>query len=156
MDDDGHDEPSAAVPPTLPAELPQVLVDVLLPLMEQLLRFINGVAAPVLVQARGQMRQALMPANEWLRANGPRLVEIALSVKRTSAEVAFPNWDGLDTPEEWIAALRLVRQDDGVPLVWVPPAPVVKALVAAEDHEARDEVLLANAREIGTHARTHA
>lgn len=149
-----HSGLPAPAPKPASAELPPVVVEVLAPLMGQLVNFINSVAAPVLVQAREQLHQALTPANDWLRTNGPRIIEVALTVKRTGAEIAFPNWDALDTEEEWLAALRLVRRDDGVPLVWVPPAPVVKALVAAEHHEARDEVLLARARDIATHAQT--
>lgn len=107
----------------------------------------------MLVQVAEQMREALTPANEWLKVNGPLLIEVALAAKRAAAEVAFANWDELETEDEWLAALRLVRADDGVPLAWVPPGAVVKALVAAEDHDARDEVLLAHTREITEHAR---
>ena len=122
----------------------------LVPLLEQVAKFLNQIAAPVL----DQLRQAMAPANEWLRVTGPPLIELALAAKRATAEVAFANWHELETEDEWLSALCLVRADDGVPLAWVPPGAVVKALVAAADHEARDVVLLAHAREITAHAVT--
>lgn len=134
--------------------MPPTVVAVLVPLLEQVARFLNQVAAPMLVQAADQMRQVLPPASEWVRRVGPGLIELALVAKRATAEVAFANWDELDTEDEWLAALRLVQADDGVPLAWVPPGAVVKALVAAADHDARDEVLLAHAPQIEVHART--
>jgi hypothetical protein len=48
-----------------------------------------------------------------------------LALKRFSAGAHVENWAELDE-DEWLAALDLMRADDGVPIAWLPPGPIVK------------------------------
>jgi hypothetical protein len=135
-----------------PVQIPPAIAEILVTLMQYVVTFIDNVAVPAMTDALRRFQAELAPARTWLQTNGPKLLEATLHIKRTIAEMAFPNWDLLESDHEWVTALRLVRSDDGVPLVWVPPAAVVKALVHADDHDARNGVLLAHADEIRTHA----
>ena len=107
---------------------------------------------PVIDRWVTEASRALMPAREWLQVNGPKVAEVMLALQRVSAEAHVENWADLDEGE-WIAALDLMRADDGVPIAWLPPGAVVKELLAAADHDARNDVLLARAEEIAADAR---
>ena len=109
-------------------------------------------AQPTIDRWAAQAREAMVPLGRWLTANGPKILEVAATLQQFSAQAHVENWSELDE-EEWIAALNLMRSADGVPLAWVPPRHVVKALVTAPDHAARDEVLLAHADDIVAGAR---
>ncbi len=107
---------------------------------------------PVIDQRSAQAQRALVPVRRWLEINGPRVAEVMVALQKFSAEAHVENWADLDE-DEWIEALDLMRTDDGLPLAWLPPGHVVKALLAAADHGARDAVLLAHADEIAADAR---
>lgn len=49
--------------------------------------------------------------------------------------------------------LEGLLNDDGLPAVWVPPASILAAMLAADDRDARVEVLLANADAVAADAR---
>lgn len=88
----------------------------------------------------------------WLAEHGPEVAEVMLALKRFSAGAHVENWAELDE-DEWLAALDLMRADDGVPIAWLPPGPIVKELVAASDHEERNRVLMAHEKEIAADGR---
>ena len=109
-------------------------------------------AAPVVNRWALEANRALVPVRAWLAEHGPQVAEVMLALKRFSAEAHVENWADLDE-DEWLAALDLMRADDRVPIAWLPPGPIVKELLAAPDHEARNEVLLARESEIAADAR---
>lgn len=108
--------------------------------------------SPVVDEWTVRMRDAMTSSRKWLSVNGPKVVAAGLTLKKLSADSRVENWSAL-TQDEWILALQLMCADDGVPLAWTPPADIVKALVAAEDHNERNAVLLAHEVEIEAHAR---
>ncbi|MDQ2760133.1 MAG: hypothetical protein M3Y17_06790 [Actinomycetota bacterium] len=110
-------------------------------------------AAPVIDRWAAEADRALEPAREWLRTQGPQFGRVYLALQKYSAEAHVENWKELTEPEDWTKALDLMRLKDGVPLAWVPPARVVGELVAAADHAARNEVLLAHADVIAADGR---
>ncbi|MGI9090899.1 MAG: hypothetical protein ACR2GG_07340 [Gemmatimonadaceae bacterium] len=121
------------------------------PLLSPVVGALEGVQV-VIDRLVAQAHEALSPARAWLAANGPKVGEALLAIQRFSAEARVENWAELNE-DEWIAALALTTSDESVPLAWVPPAGVVKQLLAATNHEARDEVLLRERDAIGQRAR---
>jgi hypothetical protein len=99
-----------------------------------------------------RIQESLQPALEALAANSVSIAEVMLGAKKYAADAHVENWTLLDE-NEWMRAITLMRSDDGVPLAWVPPADIVKLLVAATDHDERDAVLIDNADAILAHAR---
>ena len=108
---------------------------------------------PTIQQLATRVDERLARARGWVAENGPQIAAAAVALKRLTAESRVENWATLDE-DQWIRALSLMCADDGVPLAWVPPAPIVEALLDAADHSARDVVLLAHADEIEQQART--
>ena len=107
---------------------------------------------PTLQQWTTRIDARLAAARAWVAENGPQIAAVAFALKKLAAGSHVENWSTLDE-DQWIRALSLMCADDGVPLAWVPPAPVVEELVDAADHAARDVVLLAHADEIEQQAR---
>jgi hypothetical protein len=108
--------------------------------------------APVVNRWAIEANRALVPVRAWLAEHGPEVAEVMLALKRFSAGAHVENWAELDE-DEWLAALDLMRADDGVPIAWLPPGPIVKELVAASDHEERNRVLMAHEKEIAADGR---
>ena len=86
-------------------------------------------------------------ARAWTREHGPAIAEVVLGVQYFAAHAHVENWADLEA-DDWEKAIELMRADDGVPLAWIPPSHIVKELVDANDHAARDVVLLARSDEI--------
>jgi len=109
------------------------------------------VAVERVEQARAAAQPALERADEmvgrvrkWTEANGPAIAEVMVAMRYFAAHAHVENWEDLET-NDWEKAIELMRADDGVPLAWIPASHIVKALVDADDHAARDAVLLAHA-----------
>jgi hypothetical protein len=83
----------------------------------------------------------------WLEQNGPAVVAGLQRLQRFAGESQIPNWEGLETGQ-WLQALEMMRRDDGVPLTWVPPREVVVAILEADNHAARNAVLLEHSEAI--------
>ncbi len=92
-------------------------------------------------------------ARAWTREHGPAIAEVVLGVQYFAAHAHVENWADLEA-DDWEKAIELMRADDGVPLAWIPPSHIVKELVDANDHAARDVVLLARSDEIAAACRT--
>ena len=120
--------------------------------VDRVSKAIDG-ALPTIEQWASSVDERLTRARGWVAENGPQIAGAAAALKKLSAESRVENWATLDE-DQWIRALSLMCADDGVPLAWVPPAPVVEQLLDAPDHAARDVVLLTHADEIEQHART--
>ncbi len=99
-----------------------------------------------------QMFDSVQRTRAWLEQHAPEIAEVIIGMRYYAAQARVENWVELQT-DDWVRALDLMRGDESVALAWVPPARVVKLLVDAPNHAARDDVLLARDHEIVAAAR---
>lgn len=116
------------------------------PKLQQRIREANRVVT-ALQPSLDRAQELLDDARAWTSEHGPAVAEVLVGVQYFAAHAHVENWDELDF-DEMETAMQLMRADDGVPLAWVPPSHIVKALVDADDHDARDAVLLAHSDEV--------
>ncbi len=113
---------------------------------ESVFKNINAVSS-LQRQVLGNLSQ-LEAFREFSRSVVPELAKLASLIPADW----FPrNWE--QEPDLDIDAAISIIVDEGIPLVWVPRAAIVAALVAAADAEARDEILLASRDEIADDCR---
>lgn len=149
--------PDGQVPSAFGSRFGEQLSAALKPLADDLRR--TGAAfseaiRPALLEFARNMEAAtagLEPLRETVRTSLAPLAEIVTEIQRRGAEAHVENWSGLTTSEMARARDLII---EGLPLAWVPPAEIVKALVSAADHTEQDEVLAAHGAEISAGART--
>ncbi len=109
--------------------------------------------APPAAPTAGDRYAALLRLRAWLDEHGP-LAAVGASTMRAQGDRAHVgNWLDLDD-DAWTRTLAAVRADAGVPLAWVAPTHVVRALLHAADDEARDAALEAAARDLSSAGRS--
>ncbi len=87
----------------------------------------------------------------WFAAHGPELAA-ALEVLRTQYQRSLSdNLHPLDA-DVAIAALELMSKDDGVVVVWMPPAEIVEQLVDVDTMAERDAIVVACGADIAVAA----
>lgn len=98
--------------------------------IEALSRFLQSDAAQVALTSAAAM------ARDW----GPILAAAVKDVEEAMDQGFPPNWSALTIPE--IFKTVDLMEETGWSLCWTPPAHVLNALLAADDGEARERILL--------------
>jgi len=136
--DDGEpmDDWRAQLARTLAEQLAPIFAATTAPLVDRVVEQLS----PVMTIADERITEALAPLLESVTAQwsdtllSPDFLALLEQVRR-------------ELPDNWPEDVDLddvteVIQDDGIPLVWVPPAAVVEEILEASDREARVDVLL--------------
>jgi hypothetical protein len=87
----------------------------------------------------------------WLDEHAPLVGAGAEDLRRHADVAHVGNWAELSDPE-WHAMLAALRTDEDLPVAWVTPAHVLRAVLAAEDDGARDAALVAASDELAVAA----